>query len=129
MQRAVSSDTLSTKAFEEQPHNFAGVYDAKQQLCHSQSMILPENGKVFASKEHTQPQTCTVCREGKKENQLLAEKIEQTCKYSLTSECNKCFFFLLFCSWSTKIIPAMWPTSLWSPHLLRAPLTVMAALL
>ncbi|XP_011473174.1 rho GTPase-activating protein 9 isoform X1 [Oryzias latipes] len=46
MQRAVSSDTLSTKAFEEQPHNFAGVYDAKQQLCHSQSMILPENGKL-----------------------------------------------------------------------------------
>uniref|UniRef100_A0A8C7ZVK7 Rho GTPase activating protein 9 n=1 Tax=Oryzias sinensis TaxID=183150 RepID=A0A8C7ZVK7_9TELE len=46
MQRAVSSDTLSTKAFEEQPHKFAGVYDAKQQLCHSQSMILPENGKL-----------------------------------------------------------------------------------
>lgn len=35
---------------------------------------------------------------------------------------------LLFSSWSTKIIPAMWPTSSWSPHLLRAPRTVMAAL-
>ncbi|XP_022061159.1 rho GTPase-activating protein 15 isoform X1 [Acanthochromis polyacanthus] len=49
MQRAVSSDTLSTMAFsstDAQSHNSAALHDAKQQLSHSQSMILPENGKL-----------------------------------------------------------------------------------
>lgn len=49
MQRAVSSDTLSTVAFSHtgsQSCNTAPMHDAKQQLSHSQSMILPDNGKL-----------------------------------------------------------------------------------
>ncbi|KAI4827496.1 hypothetical protein KUCAC02_030885, partial [Chaenocephalus aceratus] len=46
MQRAVSSDTLSTMSFTDaQCHISAALHDAKPQLSHSQSMILPENGK------------------------------------------------------------------------------------
>lgn len=47
MQRAASSDTLSTIALgsgADQPQR--SLHDAKQHLCHSQSMVLPENGKV-----------------------------------------------------------------------------------
>uniref|UniRef100_A0A8C4E5G5 Rho GTPase activating protein 9 n=1 Tax=Dicentrarchus labrax TaxID=13489 RepID=A0A8C4E5G5_DICLA len=54
MQRAASSDTLSTMAFnnaEAQFHNSGPLHDVKQQLSHSQSMTLPENGKVFTSRE------------------------------------------------------------------------------
>ncbi|KAK5872211.1 hypothetical protein PBY51_012931 [Eleginops maclovinus] len=50
MQRAVSSDTLSTMSFsnaDAQCHNSAAPHDAKPQLSHSQSMILPENGKLI----------------------------------------------------------------------------------
>ncbi|XP_032368421.1 rho GTPase-activating protein 15 isoform X2 [Etheostoma spectabile] len=49
MQRAVSSDTLSTMSFsnaDAQCHTSASLHDVKQQLSHSQSMILPENGKL-----------------------------------------------------------------------------------
>ncbi|XP_022604020.1 rho GTPase-activating protein 9 isoform X2 [Seriola dumerili] len=49
MQRAASSETLSTMAFssaDAQSHNSAPLHDVKQQLSHSQSMILPENGKL-----------------------------------------------------------------------------------
>ncbi|XP_059184429.1 rho GTPase-activating protein 15 isoform X2 [Centropristis striata] len=49
MQRAVSSDTLSTMQFSSADapcHNSAALHDLKQQLSHSQSMILPENGKL-----------------------------------------------------------------------------------
>ncbi|KAM4613542.1 rho GTPase-activating protein 15 isoform 2-T3 [Polymixia lowei] len=49
MQRAVSSDTLSTAAFgkpDAQCHNPTPLHDGKQNLIHSQSMILPENGKL-----------------------------------------------------------------------------------
>ncbi|KAM6946624.1 rho GTPase-activating protein 9 isoform 2-T4 [Lycodopsis pacificus] len=49
MQHATSSDTLSTMAFshaDAQHHNSAALHDVKQQLSHSQSMILPENGKL-----------------------------------------------------------------------------------
>lgn len=49
MQRAASSDTLSTMSFsnaDAQCHNSAALHDAKQPLSHSQSMILPENGKL-----------------------------------------------------------------------------------
>ncbi|XP_029287487.1 rho GTPase-activating protein 9 isoform X2 [Cottoperca gobio] len=49
MQRAVSSDTLSTMSFsnaDAQCHNSAALHDVKQHLSHSQSMILPENGKL-----------------------------------------------------------------------------------
>lgn len=48
MQRAASSDTLSTTAVNNanaQCHNSAPLHDVKQQLSHSQSMMLPENGK------------------------------------------------------------------------------------
>ncbi|KAM9758962.1 rho GTPase-activating protein 15 isoform 1-T2 [Menidia menidia] len=48
MQRAASSDTLSTMTFsktEAQCHNSVSLHDARQQLSHSQSMFLPENGK------------------------------------------------------------------------------------
>uniref|UniRef100_UPI0037E91C3B rho GTPase-activating protein 15 isoform X2 n=1 Tax=Semicossyphus pulcher TaxID=241346 RepID=UPI0037E91C3B len=45
MQRAVSSDTLSTTALSH-VHNSGSLHDAKQQLSQSQSMILPENGKL-----------------------------------------------------------------------------------
>lgn len=47
--QAVSSDILSTSALTNtggQCHNSGSQHDAKQQLCHSQSAILPENGKV-----------------------------------------------------------------------------------
>uniref|UniRef100_A0A665TJS6 Rho GTPase activating protein 9 n=1 Tax=Echeneis naucrates TaxID=173247 RepID=A0A665TJS6_ECHNA len=50
MQRAASSDNLSTMAFgsaDGQCHNSATSHDVKQQLSHSKSMILPENGKVY----------------------------------------------------------------------------------
>ncbi|XP_026161757.1 rho GTPase-activating protein 15 isoform X2 [Mastacembelus armatus] len=48
MQRA-SSDTLSPMAFsnkDAQCHNSNSLHDVKQQLSHSQSLILPENGKL-----------------------------------------------------------------------------------
>ncbi|XP_061146275.1 rho GTPase-activating protein 9 isoform X1 [Syngnathus typhle] len=49
MQRAASSDTICTMALGNagQPyHDAAPLHDVKQQLSHSQSMILPENGKI-----------------------------------------------------------------------------------
>ncbi|XP_030585527.1 rho GTPase-activating protein 15 isoform X2 [Archocentrus centrarchus] len=49
MQRAASSDTLSMRAFsntDTQCHDSAPLHDVKQQLNHSQSMILPENSKL-----------------------------------------------------------------------------------
>ncbi|XP_047439365.1 rho GTPase-activating protein 15 isoform X2 [Mugil cephalus] len=49
MHRAASSATLSTVAFtnpDAQRHNSAPLHEAKQHLSHSQSMILPENGKL-----------------------------------------------------------------------------------
>ncbi|XP_029990026.1 rho GTPase-activating protein 15 isoform X3 [Sphaeramia orbicularis] len=49
MHRAASSDTLSTMMFSNADahcHNSAALHDVKQQLSHSQSMILPENGKM-----------------------------------------------------------------------------------
>lgn len=50
MQRAASSDTLSTIALSNtDARNSASLHDVKQQLSHSQSMILPENGKVFSA--------------------------------------------------------------------------------
>ncbi|KAM3621811.1 uncharacterized protein V6R79_016404 [Siganus canaliculatus] len=44
MQRAVSSDTLSTMVYSNADPQCQ--HDAKQQLCHSQSMFLPENGQL-----------------------------------------------------------------------------------
>ncbi|XP_051931973.1 rho GTPase-activating protein 15 isoform X2 [Hippocampus zosterae] len=49
MQRAASSDTISTMALGTAGppcHNSASPHYAKQHLSHSQSMILPENGKL-----------------------------------------------------------------------------------
>ncbi|XP_068450406.1 rho GTPase-activating protein 15 isoform X2 [Clinocottus analis] len=49
MQRAASSDTINTMAFsnaDAQSHKSDALHDVKQQLIHSQSMILPENGKL-----------------------------------------------------------------------------------
>ncbi|KAM9814133.1 rho GTPase-activating protein 15 [Neosynchiropus ocellatus] len=47
MQRAVSSDTLCTfSKVDTQPHKSELLHDIKPQLCHSQSMILPDNGKL-----------------------------------------------------------------------------------
>ncbi|XP_067360068.1 rho GTPase-activating protein 15 isoform X2 [Channa argus] len=49
MQRAASSDALSTMTFinaDIECHNSAPLHDVKQQLSHSQSMLLPENGKL-----------------------------------------------------------------------------------
>ncbi|XP_027135017.1 rho GTPase-activating protein 15 isoform X1 [Larimichthys crocea] len=49
IQRAASSDTLTTMAFSNatvQIHNSGGQHDVKQGLSHSQSMTLPENGKL-----------------------------------------------------------------------------------
>ncbi|KAM9409441.1 rho GTPase-activating protein 15 isoform 2-T3 [Pholidichthys leucotaenia] len=49
MHRAASSDTLSTMTFtniDARCPNSAPQHDARQQLSHSQSMILPENGKL-----------------------------------------------------------------------------------
>ncbi|XP_039971853.1 rho GTPase-activating protein 15 isoform X2 [Xiphias gladius] len=54
MQRAVSSDTLSPMAFsnaDAQCHNSAPLHDFKQQLVHSQSMVLPENGKLVQQRK------------------------------------------------------------------------------
>lgn len=69
MQRAASSDTISTMAFsnaDAQSHNSAALRDVKQQLSHSHSMILPENGKVPASGAQT---VCTVFTDMKEEMQ------------------------------------------------------------
>ncbi|XP_019952443.1 rho GTPase-activating protein 15 isoform X3 [Paralichthys olivaceus] len=60
MQRAASSDTVSMTAFSNagaQCHNSATVHDVKQQLSHSQSMILPENGKLV---QQCRDYTCNV---------------------------------------------------------------------
>ncbi|XP_054472418.1 rho GTPase-activating protein 15 isoform X1 [Anoplopoma fimbria] len=51
MQHAASSDTLSTMAAnisnaDARCHDSDALHDVKQQLSHSQSMILPENGKL-----------------------------------------------------------------------------------
>ncbi|XP_029907576.1 rho GTPase-activating protein 15 isoform X2 [Myripristis murdjan] len=49
MQRAASSDGLSPVALSNantQCYNSAHLHDSKQQLSHSQSLILPENGKL-----------------------------------------------------------------------------------
>ncbi|XP_037345806.2 rho GTPase-activating protein 15 isoform X9 [Pungitius pungitius] len=49
MQRAASSDTLSTMTLnnaDAQRRSSAAPHDVTQQLSHSQSMILPENGKI-----------------------------------------------------------------------------------
>ncbi|XP_069003090.1 rho GTPase-activating protein 15 isoform X1 [Embiotoca jacksoni] len=49
MQRAVSSDTLSMMAFSHTDAQYYAsnpLHDDEQQLSHSQSMILPENGKL-----------------------------------------------------------------------------------
>ncbi|XP_032405843.1 LOW QUALITY PROTEIN: rho GTPase-activating protein 9 [Xiphophorus hellerii] len=49
IERGVSSDTLSTSALtntEEQCRNSGSQHDAKQHFCHTQSMILSENGKL-----------------------------------------------------------------------------------
>ncbi|XP_057703254.1 rho GTPase-activating protein 15 isoform X2 [Corythoichthys intestinalis] len=49
MQRAASSDTICTMALETTVptcHGSAPLHDTKQNLSHSQSMILPENGKL-----------------------------------------------------------------------------------
>lgn len=50
MQRAASSDTLSMMVFsnaDARSHSSAPQHDVKQPLSHSQSMVLPENGKVL----------------------------------------------------------------------------------
>ncbi|XP_053291466.1 rho GTPase-activating protein 15 isoform X3 [Pleuronectes platessa] len=60
MQRAASSDTLSMTAFsnaEAKCRNSASMHDAKQQLNHSQSVILPENGKLA---QQCRDYTCNV---------------------------------------------------------------------
>lgn len=62
MQRAASSDNLSTMAFsnaDAQSHN--SQHDVKQQLSHSQSMVLPDNGKVFTSSARTHKDVKCVC--------------------------------------------------------------------
>ncbi|XP_044072743.1 rho GTPase-activating protein 15 isoform X2 [Siniperca chuatsi] len=60
MQRAASSDTLSTMPFSSakaQFHNSGPPHDVKQQLSHSQSMVLPENGKLV---QQCKDYTCNV---------------------------------------------------------------------
>ncbi|XP_016892032.1 rho GTPase-activating protein 15 isoform X1 [Cynoglossus semilaevis] len=50
MQRAASSETLSMMTFgnsDAQNHSTVSLHEAKQPLSHSQSMILPENGKLI----------------------------------------------------------------------------------
>lgn len=57
-QQAISSNTLSTTPFtnaEGQCHKSGSQQDAKQQLSHSQSMILDENEKVFPSTQTHKP--------------------------------------------------------------------------
>ncbi|XP_053723206.1 rho GTPase-activating protein 15 isoform X9 [Synchiropus splendidus] len=47
MQRAVSSDTLCTfNKVDTQSRQSELLHDIKPQLCHSQSMVLPDNGKL-----------------------------------------------------------------------------------
>lgn len=69
MQRAASSDTLSTMAFshtDTQCHVSAPMCDVKQQLNHSQSMILPEKSKVVTSQAHI-PHKLIKCFDREKE--------------------------------------------------------------
>ncbi|XP_042079942.1 rho GTPase-activating protein 15 isoform X4 [Haplochromis burtoni] len=56
MQRAASSDTLSTMAFSDtrtQCDDSAPLHDVKQQLNHSQSMILPDNKLVQQCRDYS----------------------------------------------------------------------------
>ncbi|XP_039864457.1 rho GTPase-activating protein 15 isoform X4 [Simochromis diagramma] len=56
MQRAASSDTLSTMAFNDtrtQCDDSAPLHDVKQQLNHSQSMILPDNKLVQQCRDYS----------------------------------------------------------------------------
>lgn len=82
MQRAASSDTLSTMAFsnaDAQSHN--SQHDVKQQLSHSQSLVLPENGKVFTSRARTHKVTnCVHSRETHREKRKCMKTNKQTSK-------------------------------------------------
>lgn len=72
MQRAASSDTLSTMAFNDtrtQCCDSAPLHDVKQQLNHSQSMILPDN-KVLASRAHA-PHELIKCLDREKEETAI----------------------------------------------------------
>lgn len=78
MQRAASSDTLSTMALgSADGQSCNSDYDAKQQLCHSQSMVLPENGKVHA---HVRTGSCACSGETQIEMYVLikAQRVKST---------------------------------------------------
>lgn len=134
MQRAASSDTLSTMAFsnaDAQSHN--SQHDVKQQLSHSQSLVLPENGKVFTSRARTHKVTnCVHSRETHREKRKCMKTNKQTknsrhmhiYKYRQLNTADD-VHFLPFSS--AEITPLMWPTSSWSLRLLRALQTAMAA--
>lgn len=78
MQRAASSDNLSTTAVsnaDAQSHN--SQHDVKQQLSHSQSMVLPENGKVFASRAWIRTDIkCVYSRETQREKRKCVKTKE-----------------------------------------------------
>lgn len=126
MQRAASSDTLCTTAFSNADAKFYhSQHDAKQQLIHSQSMVLPENGKVFASRAHTVI-NCVYSREFKQTNRQYMGHLHMYKQRHLNTA-HDVHLLPFRCLSSAEITPLTWPTSSWSLRLLRALQTAMAA--
>uniref|UniRef100_A0A3Q3J726 Rho-GAP domain-containing protein n=1 Tax=Monopterus albus TaxID=43700 RepID=A0A3Q3J726_MONAL len=64
MQHAASSDAVNQMTFsnaDAQCHNSDPLHNVKLQLNHSQSLFLPENGKVFTCRPHKHTQTKRKC--------------------------------------------------------------------
>lgn len=108
MQRALSSDTLNVVALSDTVacrHNSDPQHDVRQPLSHSQSMFLPENGKVPAPRA----QLCS--RQTQKKKMHKIKKKQKTSNKSTFSQdfwtpfnSTSCLF-----SWSTsaEITPVM----------------------
>ena len=117
MQLSASSDTLNTMAFSNagaQSLNSSPQHDARQPLSHSQSMVLPENGKVLARSARTHKATCCVCGHSwrgeiaQKQNKETADiQYVHMHKYGQLSTANV-FAPCLYSWWSNaEITPAM----------------------
>lgn len=132
MQRAASSDNLSMFSnADAQSHS--SQHDVKQQLSHSQSMVLPENGKVFTSRAWTHKDVkCVYSRETHREKRKCVKTKEMfrhmhIHKYRRMNTADDVHLLPFSWSSSAEITPVMWPTSSWSRLLLRALQTAMAA--
>lgn len=129
MQRAASSDTLSTMAFSNADahlHKCGPPHDVKEQLSHSQSMILPENGKVFTSRAQTHKVLMNCAYSIRSHAEGRGDKLN-ICTYRQMNTADDAHFLSFSWSSSAVITPVKWPTSWWSLRLQRALQTAMAA--